>query len=200
MFWRSGTATHHGTLVFWPVTLHTSLALQPSGPTLKAPWPGTPAVRGGTPALLQSSTQALQPSTLALWPSTPALRVRHSPTPAGTPASSGGQAQVQEASAPKGRPMEKGRAQKCVHFLDAKRGHKRRRCIVHLRLLWPRFGSRKRTLKKGRFLVAPVAPGSGCKFFSTANKCYWSRLHGRVRAKGPQIEPFRGNLKGEYKS
>ena len=37
--------------------------------------------------------------------------------------------------------------------------------IVDLRLLWPHFGSRKRTLKKGRFLVAPVAPGSGCRFF-----------------------------------
>merc|ERR1711951_30984 len=87
VFWRSGTATHHGSLVLWSVTLHTSLALQPSGPTLKAPWPSTLAVRGGTPALLQSSTQALQPSTLALWPSTLALRVRHSHTPAGTPAS-----------------------------------------------------------------------------------------------------------------
>ena len=73
-------------------------------------------------------------------------------------------------------------------------GHKRRRCIVDLRLLWPRFGSRKRTQKKGRFLVAPVAPGGGCRFVPSANECYWSRLDGRVRAKGPQTEPFRDNL------
>ena len=32
-----------------------------------------------------------------------------------------------------------------VRFLDPKRGHKRRRCTMHLRLLWPRFASRKWT-------------------------------------------------------
>ena len=164
----SGALARRPIMALWysgPSLYTQALALQPSGPTLKASWAGTPAVWGGSPALLQSSTQALQPSTLALWPSTLALRVRHSHTPAGTPASSGGQAQVQEASTPKGTLWNRGGPKNASIFWTQKWATKGEGALCTFAFCGPVLGPENGRKKRAVFLWHLWLQGVAVGFF-----------------------------------